>query len=201
MIRGTIAKYARKMTELGYSTGDGHRILFKEKDGIYATAKGADFADMRDEDIVKLIEPGIPERKVLASLGKVNAMVISEPEYCFECIRRGRSIPAVLDDFAQIIGVKAHPVYCSERAMTSALKSSAGILVKPCRGCSDGFAVTVGRDPYEAYVAMTVMEKSAEVLLKADVLGGAKPLGPVKANVERRIYLYRYSKPERKNNK
>ncbi len=59
-------------------------------------------------------------------------------------------------------------------------------------------AITVGRDPYEAFVAMTVLEKAAEVALKAEVLGGARPLVQPLAAVERLVYRNKYSAAERK---
>ena len=63
---------------------------------------------------------------------------------------------------------------------------------------SHGYAITVGRNPYEAVVAMTVLEKSAEIILKASAIGGAKELGYFVVNTNRRKYLNKYSRAERR---
>ena len=56
--------------------------------------------------------------------------------------------------------------------------------------------MTVGRSLFEAVVALQVLEKSAEVSLKADVLGGAVAVPTEEARKLRRIYLEQYSKAE-----
>ena len=43
---------------------------------------------------------------------------------------------------------------------------------------------------------MTVLEKSAEVFLKAEVLGGGKPINPLEVKLMRRTYKKKYSKAE-----
>lgn len=62
---------------------------------------------------------------------------------------------------------------------------------------SGGYAITCGRNLYEAYVAMTVLEKSAEVILKAAVIGGAKPIGSLDCRLMHQIYRRKYSKAEK----
>ena len=64
-----------------------------------------------------------------------------------------------------------------------------------------GYAITTGRDPYEAYMALVVLEKAAEIQIKARAFGGVKELSPAHARKERRKFLRKYSKPglERRN--
>jgi L-fuculose-phosphate aldolase len=56
--------------------------------------------------------------------------------------------------------------------------------------------LVTGRTFYEAFTALTVLEKAAELMLKADVLGGGIPVPPVRAALEHRIYTMKYSKAE-----
>ena len=72
------------------------------------------------------------------------------------------------------------------------------MLVEEQGELSPGYAITVGRNPYEAVVAMTVLEKSAEIVLKASAIGGAKELGYFVVNTNRRKYLNKYSRAERR---
>ncbi len=201
----TIARYAAMMEELGSLAGEGHRILWKEGKRCFATKADADFSALTEADVEELTDWEITEKEVLMANRKVQAMVVARPPYCLECIARRKPVVASLDDMAQIIGYRAEIVRYEEKPMAAALKKAAGVLVRSSRrrdasGKSEmpACAITVGRDPYEAYVAMTVLEKAAEVSLKAEVLGGAKTLLPPLAAIERMVYMNKYSKAERK---
>ena len=56
--------------------------------------------------------------------------------------------------------------------------------------------MTMGRSLYEAVVAMTVLEKSAEIHFLAQKLGGAQPLPRWEAKLMRSTYKNKYSKAE-----
>ena len=60
-----------------------------------------------------------------------------------------------------------------------------------------GYVVTLGRDPYEAFVALTVLEKAAEIQIKSKGLGGVKPMSPSHCRSLQRQYARKYSKPGR----
>ena len=60
----------------------------------------------------------------------------------------------------------------------------------------DQNVLVVGRTFYEAFTALTVLEKAAELFLKADVLGGGIPVPPMRAALEHRVYTMKYSKAE-----
>ncbi len=141
------------------------------------------------------------------------ARIEAQTPYCLQCIREGREIVAALDDFAQIIGTTVKIVPDDDLEIAKALTRSAAVLVDaekllysddklPVSGSSmDGksrreadYVVTTGRDPYEAYVALTVLEKAAEVQILADALGGVKALPDRIASKLRRDYLRKYSK-------
>ena len=151
------------------------------------------------------------------------ARVEARMPYCLQCIKEGREIVAALDDMAQIIGPRVRIVPDDDLEIAKALTTSAAVLVDaeqivgsslsgdapsgnlPISGSSmDGkarrdqdYVVATGRDPYEAFVALTVLEKAAEVQILSDALGGVRPIPERIARKERREYLNKYSKPGR----
>ena len=200
-----IAGYGRRMKALSHLAEEDCRILWKEGKRCYATKAGANLAALTEGDIEDLTDWEITEKEVLMGLRGAEAMIVARPKYCLECIARRKPITASLDDMAQIIGYRAEIARYEEKPMAAALKRAAGVLVRASRrrdaqGNSEmpACAVTVGRDPYEAFVAMTVLEKAAEVSLKAEVLGGAKTMLRPLAAAERLVYRTKYSKAERK---
>lgn len=159
----------------------------------------------------------LPEDMRIFWVGKDVARIEAQTPYCLQCIREGREIVAALDDFAQIIGTKVKIVPDDDMEIAKALSASAAVLVDaeqvlnssgmlPVSGSAmDGkarrekdYVVTTGRDPYEAFVALTVLEKAAEVQILADSLGGVKALPDRIARKLRREYLRKYSKAGRK---
>lgn len=141
------------------------------------------------------------------------ARIEAKTPYCLQCIKEGREILASLDDMAQIIGPRVPIVLDDDMEIAKTLTTTAAVLVDaeqasgdnvlPVSGTSmDGkvrrdqdYVITTGRDPYEAFVALTVLEKAAEVQIKADALGGIKPIPERTASKLRRKYLNKYSKP------
>ncbi len=136
-------------------------------------------------------------KSILSKFKKMNAMIIASTEYCGICISKRTPIPAILDDMAQIIGVKSDIVNKDVDEIVKALKGATAVLVDDG---DDSFIVVLGRDIQEAHTAMNVLEKTAEVYIKADVIGGAKKLPTLKAKTERFIYYTKYSKGSRKRN-
>ncbi|MGI6211453.1 MAG: FGGY family carbohydrate kinase [Anaerovoracaceae bacterium] len=185
-----IAKYARMMTELDYSVGDSPCILVKHEGRCYATRSAADFHSITEKDIADITELDIAEKDVLMASSGRSAMILSRPPYAAEYIDRGEEIPVALDDLAQIIGPRVRNVIRSRRRIADALRTSEAVLVY------GGDLITCGRTLYEAYVALTVLEKSAEVTRKADVIGGAKVLPYPTAMLMHVVYRLKYSKKE-----
>lgn len=188
-----INKYGKTMISQTYSIGKEAQIYFKVNEKCYATRKGADFANLKKQDIKCLTEKEVEKdlrAEILMKSKKLNALVVSNTPYCAKSSRENHEILAVLDDMAQIIGPKAPLVNFNKKEISKALKRSAGCIVK------DKYTITTGRTLYEAVVAQMVLEKSAEVFLKASVLGGGKKINKVEASLMRFIYKKKYSKAE-----
>ena len=94
-----LKKYAKMMTEQGYTVGEAAKLLIETSDGVYGTKDGADLADLKAEDVEKLAVEHLP----LSRKG-MSAMAFSQTPFCQECLRDARPFKASIDDMAQIIG-------------------------------------------------------------------------------------------------
>ncbi len=195
-----LKKYAKMMTEQGYTVGEAAKLLIETSDGVYGTKDGADLADLKAEDVEKLAVEHLP----LSRKG-MSAMAFSQTPFCQECLRDARPFKASIDDMAQIIGPAAYIADGRSsndkagKSMAKAFKQSTGAMV--LRGVDKdgngiGYTITGGRTPYEAVVGMTVLEKSAEITVLADRIGGAKEINKFEARLMHIIYQKKYSKAE-----
>ena len=129
----------------------------------------------------------------------------SQTAYCMEWLKRGEALIPSLDDMAQIIGSKA-PVIDGrkdpENATSSLLKilgnNAGGFVItgQEKNGDFTGYTVTVGRSQREAEVALSVLEKSAEVTLLAEKIGAPCHINALERKLMRMVYLKKYSKPK-----
>ena len=187
-------KYAKVLSEMEGYDRETWKIFITVDGRIYETENGADFADLKRRDVV--IASGatgslFPVEHHLLREGKdIQAVVLSRTPYCRRFEQYGKDIVAAIDDMAQIVGYKAPCVGYGDKAISHALRSSAACLVK------DHYTITTGRNLYEAVVALTVLEKSAELNTKAEVLGGVKYLPKLEAQLMRQVYKKKYSKAE-----
>ena len=195
-----LKKYAKMMTEQGYTVGEATKLLIETSDGVYGTKDGADLADLKAEDVEKLAVEHLP----LSRKG-MSAMAFSQTPFCQECLRDARPFKASIDDMAQIIGPAAYIADGRSsndkagKSMAKAFKQSTGAMV--LRGVDKdgngiGYTITGGRTPYEAVVGMTVLEKSAEITVLADRIGGVKEINKFEALLMHKIYQKKYSKAE-----
>lgn len=195
-----LKKYAKMMADQEYTVGEAAMLMIDTGDGVYSTKYGADLANLKMTDVEKLAIKTLP-----MSAAGMKAMVYSQTPYCQKALRNARPFKPSLDDMAQIIGPAAYIADGRDgnkyagKSLKRALKKNAGCLV--LRGVASGgkgrgYTVTVGRNLYEAVVAMTVLEKSAEITYLADQLGGVKYLDPVETRLMRAVYKKKYSKAE-----
>lgn len=192
-------KYGAMMAEQPYPVGEEARLLLDTPGGVYGTKKGADLKDLKESDVVKMSDDHFA-----TSRSGMHARVISQTPYCQRCLKEGKSFRAALDDMAQIVGPEAVIVNVtgSKKAaslqMARAAQKATGFFVQDRvrDGQPAGYTLTTGRSLYEAVVAMTVLEKAAEIALKADVIGGGRPIPKIEARLMRAVYKKKYSKAE-----
>lgn len=189
-----INKYARELVTLMGCDPKEAKILFRFHGRIYETEDGCDLLHLQPGDVSitnGAMGSSYPiERKLLRENREMHAMILSNTTYCKSWASYGKTLVAAVDDMAQIIGPKAYVVDYEEKALKRALAKAAGCFVR------GRYTVTMGRNLYEAVVALTVLEKSAEINTKAKVLGGTRNLPIHEAKLMRRMYRKKYSKAE-----
>lgn len=133
--------------------------------------------------------------KIMTGPGKAEAwesiygnMLHVRTPYVMEMSRRGRSVPAYLDDMAQISGNKTECIKDTKdvNAFRKALGNHNAVLIK------DQGAICVASDKDEAEAVALVLEKNcfaANLALKKAL----KPVDPISAAIDRNIYVKKYS--------
>lgn len=194
-------KYGQMMMSQEYPIGKAKMIL-ETSEGVFSTKTDANLTNLIEDDIEELWVHELPIKK-----SDMKAIVYSQTPSCQQCLREGKTFTASLDDMAQIFGPEACIVDGREenpsrgKEILAALKDNVGCLVLSGyddQGNGIGYTVTMGRNLYEAVVAMTVLEKSAEVTLLAEKIGGVKPIPRWEAKLMRLVYKMKYSKAEEK---
>ncbi len=186
-----IRKYAVHLGLQPYYTA-GQAQIFLKKDGYcFVTDPETDFRQFEYACISDCTELADPHKDILMAAGDLEALVVARTPYAGICAASGREICASLDDMAQIIGRKVIAVGGSVRSVQKALRKAGAVMVSG----DDPYVITAGRTLSEACVALDILEKSAEVNLKASVIGGRKPLGAVDCRLMRAVYRRKYSRP------
>lgn len=195
-----IKKYSAMLAAQEYPLGDAARLFVETAEGVFATKKGSDLAALSEADIEKQEFNALPKGKQV-----IRSILISQTPYCTEWLKCGKALIPALDDMAQIIGTRAVVIDARSGLSTVApqlvrkMKSNAGCFVitgQNAEGAFEGFTITVGRTPYEAIVAMTVLEKSAEVTLLAEKIGTPHTINALERKLMRTVYMKKYSKSE-----
>ena len=154
-----IIKYAKLISELPFSAGDAPRIIFRHDGRCYMTARGADFTDVKPEDIQDITDHDQAQLPAAAAL------------------MRSKSLTAM--------------ILCDEKQIEKALLRSTSVMVE------NSCLIAGGRNLYEAYVALQIIEKSAETVLKAQVIGGVRRIDPRISRFMHYRYQHSYSKAEK----
>lgn len=195
-----IKKYAAMLAAQPYPLGLAARLIVETDEGVFGTVKGADLADLSETELEKLPLSVLPKGRQ-----GIRSIVISQTPACQEWLRRGEALFPALDDMAQIIGTRAAVIDARKGfqkavpQLSRVMRTNAGcfmVIGRAPNGTYLGYTLTVGRTPYEAIVAMTVLEKSAEVALLAEKIGSPQRISPWECLRMRSIYMKKYSKSE-----
>lgn len=187
-LKASVLQYFDRLREYGLH-GEGDSVSVRTEGGML-------FVDNSRE--VKFVKAG--EAKGEAALHEgvyaqtdAAAVVHAHPDYVSAVAKAGVTIPAVIDDMAQIVGPTCRMVEGKEAAAKE-LKKRNSCLMK-----GDG-AVTTGRTLNEAFTCMMVLQKAAICFVSASVLGGNVVINGLEARLMRFVYKKKYSKINTENN-
>lgn len=187
-LKASVLQYFDRLREYGLH-GEGDSVSVRTEGGML-------FVDNSRE--VKFVKAG--EAKGEAALHEgvyaqtdAAAVVHAHPDYVSAVAKAGVTIPAVIDDMAQIVGPTCRTVEGKDAAAKE-LKKRNSCLMK-----GDG-AVTTGRTLNEAFTCMIVLQKAAICFVSASVLGGNVVINGLEARLMRFVYKKKYSKINTENN-
>ena len=187
-LKASVLQYFDRLREYGLH-GEGDSVSVRTEGGML-------FVDNSRE--VKFVKAGEAEGEAALHEGvyaqtDAAAVVHAHPDYVSAVAKAGVTIPAVIDDMAQIVGPTCRTVDGKEAA-TKELKKRNSCLMK-----GDG-AVTTGRTLNEAFTCMMVLQKAAICFVSASVLGGNVVINGFEARLMRFVYKKKYSKINTENN-
>ncbi len=112
------------------------------------------------------------------------------------------TVPAILDDMAQLIGASLRCTkYELSGSLSFAQQAANAIEGRNAALLANHGAVCIGRDMDEAFAVSEVLEKSCKVYLDAAPLGGAKAIEQKDAQQMHQFYIEKYSVREKTNRK
>ena len=128
-----------------------------------------------------------PAEKVSNIAGGHGVLLHVRTPFIMEMSLRGKTVPAYLDDAAQIIGPDIACAGKNSRSISSGLQKRSAVLLK------DDGAICKGADIDEARAAAVVLEKNCQAALLG-LKKARKPVNKIGAFIERQFYLRSYSK-------
>lgn len=180
---------------------------------MVVTPKGRKYEDLTIDDIVVVdintlkyegdIKPSSEtpmHAKIYKDRKEINACIHTHQMNASTCAAARREVPAVLDDFAQIVGtsvrVAAYSLPGSKKIVKEVSKAIKGRFA--CLLANHG-AVCVGRNIDEAFVVAQILEKNCKAYIEASFIGGAKSINKFESYLMHQFYLRKYSKESEKN--
>ncbi|MDE7209170.1 MAG: class II aldolase/adducin family protein [Clostridia bacterium] len=194
----TILDYAKRLVAEGVVGADDMISMRFELNEMYITKAGVKLADLTEEDVIKMnIFTAETEYKYHSEIYKeradINAICQCYPKWVMPVAKAGVTIPAVLDDMAQIVGPTCKTSADDIASIIKTLKGRNSCLVKD-KGC-----ITSGRTMDEAYTCVLVLDKASHCFVASSVIGENKVINGLEARLMRFIYKTKYSKKNQEN--
>ena len=179
-----------------------------DSDWMAITPSGISYDELDPEDIVIVnihdlsykgnLKPSSEvsmHAAVLKEKKEVNAVIHNHSLYASIVAAKGMEVPPYIEDMAQVIGPSIRVV---EHALTGTPELSEGVLKaldkRYAAILQNHGAVCVGRDMKEAFAVCHILEKSCQIFINIQLLGGGKALSPEYAEGFRAYYLNNYQK-------
>ena len=194
----TILEYAQRLVDEKV-VGESDMISLRtELNFMYITKAGVKLCDLNEDDVIKMnIFKVENEYKYHAEIYKsredINAICQCYPKWVMPIAKAGVTIPAVLDDMAQIVGPTCKTANDDIASIIKTLKGRNSCLVKD-KGC-----ITSGRTLDEAYTCVLVLDKASHCFVASSVIGENKIINGFEARLMRLIYKKKYSKTNQEN--
>lgn len=194
----TILEYAQRLVDEKV-VGESDMISLRtELNFMYITKAGVKLCDLKEDDVIKMnIFKVENEYKYHAEIYKsredINAICQCYPKWVMPIAKAGVTIPAVLDDMAQIVGPTCKTANDDIASIIKTLKGRNSCLVKD-KGC-----ITSGRTLDEAYTCVLVLDKASHCFVASSVIGENKIINGFEARLMRLIYKKKYSKTNQEN--
>ncbi len=188
LVQIEVCETAKAMSESGLTAGTWGNISGRIDDEFMViTPSGMDYSRLTPEQMVIVnmktreyegnLKPSVEvpiHAKILLNRPEVNGIVHTHSNHALTVATTRKGIPPICDDQVQILGgdvrCAAYTMPGSEEMAESvleALDERAGALI------ANHGAITVGRNLKEALTGSVVLEKTAQVYLNVQVLGGA----------------------------
>ena len=194
----TILDYAKRLVAEGVVGADDMISMRFELNEMYITKAGVKLADLTEEDVIRMnIFTAEKEYKYHSEIYKeradINAICQCYPKWVMPVAKAGVTIPAVLDDMAQIVGPTCKTSKDDIASIIKTLKGRNSCLVKD-KGC-----ITSVRTMDEAYTCVLVLDKASHCFVASSVIGENKIINGFEARLMRFIYKTKYSKKNQEN--
>ena len=185
-LKASVLQYFDRLREYGLH-GEGDSVSVRTEGGMLFVDNSREVVKAGEAKGEAALHEGVYAQTDAA------AVVHAHPDYVSAVAKAGVTIPAVIDDMAQIVGPTCRTVEGKEAAAKE-LKKRNSCLMK-----GDG-AVTTGRTLNEAFTCMMVLQKAAICFVSASVLGGNVVINGLEARLMRFVYKKKYSKINTENN-
>lgn len=207
-IRKTVVEIGRKMIQYGLVAGTWGNISARaaHRDYIAITPSGMDYLNLAAQDIVVVDPEGNimdGDRKpsseirlhlaIYRSRPDIMAVVHTHSVYASACAVAGKAIPPMVEDLVQIVGggveVAPYALPGTEEVAVNTLKS---LGAKFAVLLENHGAVGVGKSLQDAFTVCQLLEKSAQIYLLTQLIGGAKLLPERDVQMMHQFYKDQY---------
>ncbi len=175
-------------------TSSGKLTISVRLDDGFAFVTVINSSDIGENDIIlykfskQCEESSALHKSIYLSDDTIRAVIHSDTPYAAAIGKTRITLPAILDDTAQIIGINVRTANNDTASVLRALKGRKGAIIQ-----GNGI-VTHGRTLDEACTGCLVLEKAAKCYIAATILGGHKKISCIEAALMHFIYQKKYSK-------
>lgn len=205
-IKKEIIQYGHLLLERGLVAGSWGNISFRAGDLVVITSSGSNYLTLRPRDLVVIdMQGNVIEGKrqpsselachlsVYRAYDEAQAVIHTHSIYASACATARESIPAIIEDMAQIVGSR---VNVAEYALlgtqeladncVAAMQDNSAILM------ANHGVLTRGHNLQEAFIAAEIVEKTAQIYILAKQLGNITVLDEQDVEFMRKGYLDKY---------